>query len=156
MSIRIRTAEHEDVPALVESATGLFQDDAGVHDSTMNASWPQTEEGAPYYAAAVADSAALCLLAEDDGEVVGHLVGRFQASSLIRPVHTGVLESVRVAPSRRGTGVGSALIKSFVDWSASCGATRATVTAFAANEGARRFYERHGFQVRSVLLDRSI
>ena len=33
------------------------------------------------------------------------------------------------------------------------GAQRATVTAYAANDGARRFYARHGFAVRSITLD---
>src|SRR5580704_14040330 len=33
------------------------------------------------------------------------------------------------------------------------GAQRATVTAYAANDGARRFYARHGFAVRTVTLD---
>ena len=33
------------------------------------------------------------------------------------------------------------------------GAQRATVTAYAANDGARRFYARHGFAIRSVTLD---
>jgi hypothetical protein len=38
-------------------------------------------------------------------------------------------------------------------WAAEKGAQRATVTAYAANDGARRFYARHGFAVRSVTLD---
>lgn len=151
MSIRIRTAESTDVPSLVKSATRLFQEDAGVHDPTMNVSWPE-EDGEPYYAKAVSDPSALCLLAEDHGEVVGHLIGRFQASSSLRLVHSGVLESLRVSPTHRGRGVGTDLAKSFVDWATSRGATRATVTAFAANERAVRFYERHGFQAQSTVL----
>jgi len=34
------------------------------------------------------------------------------------------------------------------------GAQRASVTAYAANEGAQRFYARHGFALKSVILDR--
>jgi GNAT superfamily N-acetyltransferase len=41
----------------------------------------------------------------------------------------------------------------FLAWAVDKGAQRATVTAYAANDGARRFYARHGFAVRTVTLD---
>lgn len=143
------------MPALVTSAGGLFHDDAGVHDPTVNIGWAEAE-GEPYYAEAVADPASLALVAEDDGDVIGHLIGRFQAASSLRPVGTAVLESIRVRPACRGTGVGTGLVESFGDWARSKGATRATVTAYAANERAVRFYERHGFAQRSVILDKTM
>jgi GNAT superfamily N-acetyltransferase len=155
VGIRIRTAEAADVSLLVTSAIGLFQDDAGVHDPTMNVSWPEAE-GEPYYAAAVADPSTLCLVAEENGELVAHLIGRLQAASSLRLVDTAVLESIRVVPDQRGKGVGTALAESFVDWARSRGATRATVTAYAANERAVRFYQRHGFAARSITLDRTL
>ncbi len=155
MSILIRTAETADVPALVTSASGLFHDDAGVHDRTVNVGWA-VAEGEPYYAEAVSDPDSLCLVAEDDGDVLGHLIGRFQAASSLRPVGTAILESIRVQPARRGSGVGTGLVESFGDWARSKGATRAVVTAYAANERAVRFYERHGFALRSVILDKTV
>ena len=49
--------------------------------------------------------------------------------------------------------LGGQLIRAFLVWAAERGAQRATVTAYAANDGARRLYARHGFAVRSVTLD---
>ena len=44
-------------------------------------------------------------------------------------------------------------MRAFLAWAADNGAQRATVTAYAANEGAQRFYARHGFALKSVILD---
>ena len=40
-----------------------------------------------------------------------------------------------------------------MEWESEKGAQRDMVTAYASNDGARRFYARHGFAVRSVTLD---
>ena len=44
-------------------------------------------------------------------------------------------------------------MQAFLAWAAEKGADRATVTAYAANDGAQRFYARHGFALKSVILD---
>jgi hypothetical protein len=41
----------------------------------------------------------------------------------------------------------------FLSWAGKKGAHRASVTAYAANHDAQRFYARHGFAVNSVILD---
>jgi ribosomal protein S18 acetylase RimI-like enzyme len=66
------------------------------------------------------------------------------------------LESIHVYPQFRGSGIGSRLVEAFLAWAAEHGAVRASVTAYAANESAIRFYERHGFTVRSLVADRWI
>jgi GNAT superfamily N-acetyltransferase len=67
-----------------------------------------------------------------------------------------VLESIRVLPEARGRGVGSRLVEAFFAWATQRGAVRAGVTAYTANEGAQRFYARHGFVPASVTLRASL
>ena len=67
-----------------------------------------------------------------------------------------VLESIRVDPGARGTGVGTRLVEHFLAWARAKGAKRASVTAYAANDGAQRFYRRHGFAPMSVMLRREL
>ena len=86
-------------------------------------------------------------------EVVGHLVGRLCWPGSVHPVRVAILESIHVYPCHRNCGVGDQLMTAFLAWAAKKGAQRATVTAYAANNGAQRFYARHGFAVRSVTLD---
>ena len=89
----------------------------------------------------------------DDTEVAGHLAGRISGPGSVHPIRVADLESVHVYPAHRNRGVGEQLATAFLAWAVEKGAQRATVTAYAANDGARRFYARHGFAVRSVTLD---
>jgi GNAT superfamily N-acetyltransferase len=57
---------------------------------------------------------------------------------------------MRVAPGSRQAGVGSLLVQHFFGWAREHGAQQASVTAFAANDTAQRFYARHGFVPQSV------
>ena len=55
------------------------------------------------------------------------------------------LLSIMVEPGQRGRGTGTALLHALVDECAHRGVDTLDVTVDAANAGARRFYERHGF-----------
>lgn len=90
------------------------------------------------------------LLVREGGEVVGHLVGRLSGPGSVHPIRVADLESIHVYPAHRDRGAGAQLMTAFLGWAAENGAQRATVTAYAANDGAHRFYARHGFTMRSV------
>jgi GNAT superfamily N-acetyltransferase len=109
--------------------------------------------GADYFADLLTDPMAIPLLARDGERALGHLVGRVLEPDTLRPgTRVAVLQSMRVVPEARGRGVGSRLVAAFFDWAKERGAVRASVTAYAANEGAQRFYARHGFVPASVTL----
>ena len=78
------------------SSAGLFAEDAGTRDDTMNIEWP-AQHGAASFTTTLADP--------------------------------------------------------FKDWAVSQDAQRLTVTAYAANSGAIRFYQRNGFAPKSVELE---
>jgi GNAT superfamily N-acetyltransferase len=151
----VRTAGPDTVDALVASVTALFHEDAGRHDPTRDVTWP-TREGPAYYTGLLDDPRCLLALAWQPaagGErPVGHLVGKLAGPStmLLQPV--AVLESIRVDPAVRGQGAGHRLVEAFLAWARAGGAAVTCVTAYAANERARRFYERHGFAVHEVTL----
>lgn len=141
----IRTAEPDDVPALVASVSGLFAEDGARHDPHADSSWP-LNEGGDYYAGLVDASDALVLLAHRQERVLGHLVGRLSPVDPLRPTVCGAeLESMRVVPEARGGGVGSALVSRFLGWATEHGVNEVRVRAFAANTRALDFYHRWGF-----------
>jgi GNAT superfamily N-acetyltransferase len=148
--VTVKAAAPEDLDVFLESVAELFREDGGQHDSLVDLGWP-ARDGAAYYGALMSDRDCLLALARDGDRVVGHLVGKLTGPS---PVHTGrlaVLESMRVVADSRRAGVGSLLVRRFFDWAREGGAEQASVTAYAANHAARRFYAQHGFIPKSVI-----
>jgi GNAT superfamily N-acetyltransferase len=153
--IEIRRATADDLPGLVASSTGLFAEDAGTRDDTMNIAWP-AEHGAAAYTATLADPARTVFVADAGGTVVGHLTGYVSEPSDIRPIRSATLLSMYVFPEHRSGGVGARLVDAFKQWATEQGAVRLTVTAYAANAGAIRFYQRNGFAPKSIELEMKI
>jgi GNAT superfamily N-acetyltransferase len=144
----------DDVPGILASADALVATDAGLHDAAAtNLGWA-AETGIAYCTSLLASDDNLVLLARDGDDLAGHLVGRLSGPGSVHPIRVAELESIHVYPAHRGHGAGGQLMTAFLAWAAEKGAQRVTVTAYAANDGARRFYARHGFTVRSLILDR--
>jgi ribosomal protein S18 acetylase RimI-like enzyme len=61
------------------------------------------------------------------------------------------LLSIMVEPTRRSQGIGAQLLAALVAECRTRQLARLTVTVDQTNQGARRFYERHGFQVEHTL-----
>ncbi len=61
-----------------------------------------------------------------------------------------LLWDIRVAPEMRGKGIGSALLESVEEWTVARGATYLKVETQNINVPACRFYERHGFVLRTA------
>lgn len=150
-SITITVVDERTVGALTASVVELFAEDAGRFDRSVDTTWP-VREGDDYYAGIVNDPACLLLLAIAGDRPVGHLVGKLREPTTLQPVRSAVLESMRVAPDLSGSGVGGQLAERFLAWARESGAQLASVTAYAANTGAQRFYARHGFTPQSVTL----
>lgn len=140
----VNAAGREDLDAAVTSVAGLFREDAGTRDPTVDVDWPALD-GAESYGSLVGDENCLLALARAGDRVVGHLVGKLDGPDSYRRQRIAVLESMRVHPDHRDTGVGSLLVQHFLEWARDREAVQASVSAYAANRGAQRFYGRHGF-----------
>lgn len=148
----VRTASSDDLDALVELCAGLFADDGGRHDPATDVSWPH-REGRRYFSEAIDDGEALGIVAEVAGTPVAYLVGRMRPPGDTRPIRVAILESMYVQTAHRDRGIGAALVGEFRGWAHQMRAERLSVTAYAANVDAVRFYQREGFALRSLSLD---
>lgn len=152
----VRTAAPDDVTSVVASVSALFAEDGARYDPHSDPTWPE-REGAGYYAGLIDSPDCLVLLARGSERTLGHLVGRVLGVDPLRPSVRGAeLESMRVVPEARGGGVGSALVRRFLEWTALRDADEVRVRAFAANTDALRFYERRGFVPSHVDLARPV
>jgi ribosomal protein S18 acetylase RimI-like enzyme len=153
--IEIRPATKSEIPALVELASGLVREDAGQRDPFANVNWPQ-DEGSVRYGQVVSDDDAACFVALYEGEPIGYISGRLELPSTFRLVTGAQIGSLFVLPAHRNQSVGEQLVGAFVAWAHTKGAEFVTVSAFASNDGALRFYQRVGFAPHSVTLQYTI
>jgi GNAT superfamily N-acetyltransferase len=73
----------------------------------------------------------------------------------MRPVEIAELQSMYVAEGHRSNGLGRDLVERFRAWARDLAAEQISVTAYADNERAVRFYERMGFSPKSIVLETS-
>ncbi|MER6377776.1 GNAT family N-acetyltransferase [Streptomyces mirabilis] len=74
----------------------------------------------------------------------------------MKPITTATLVSMYVKPKLRRGQIGSRLVEGFLVWAKEQEADRVDVTAYASNPEAIKFYERHGFAPKSVILEASL
>jgi GNAT superfamily N-acetyltransferase len=151
--IQIRRAAAGDVDGFVASSAGLFAEDAGSYDDTVDVEWPR-KHGAARFLEGLADPHRLVLVAVDVTDaIIGHLTGLVSEPTAMRPLRVATLSSLYVFSEHRRGGVGARLVAEFRDWARRRNTDRLEVTAYAANDSALRFYRRQGFAPQSILLE---
>jgi GNAT superfamily N-acetyltransferase len=150
--VTVRLATQGDLAGLVASSARLFAEDAGTRDPATDITWP-LKHGEAAFTGSIASPDTLVLVAVAGDDVVGHLTGVLSEGGDTRPGRVATLRSMFVRPEHRSGGVGAVLVTEFRTWAAKVGAERMTVTAYAANEAAQRFYVRQGFTPMFVSLE---
>ncbi len=125
--MRVRNAVLADLPTLAAIERRSFPDP-----------WP-----AELLAAYFGDPRALILVAEDP-EIVGFLIAREESALWgSRTLH---IHDLAVDPNHRRRGAGSALLAELIAVASGRGVPRIRLEVRVTNEGARRFYNAHGFR----------
>jgi GNAT superfamily N-acetyltransferase len=133
----IRSATHDEVPALVGAYEWLF-----APPGARPPMWDPDRAAGRLRA----------LIASDDGRVLvadheGAIVGICTVSLDIESVRFGLrawVEDLAVHPDHRSAGYGKALLDAAKDWGRERGATHLELDSGMARADAHRFYEREG------------
>ena len=140
-AVTFRRATEADLPAIV----AMLADD-GLGQGREDASLPLARGYLDAFAAIEADSNQMLAVAEADGAVVGTLQLTFLPGLSHKGAWRGQVESVRVAGSRRGTGLGQAMMEWAVGACRARGCRMVQLTTDKSRADAHRFYERLGFK----------
>jgi ribosomal protein S18 acetylase RimI-like enzyme len=89
-------------------------------------------------------------------EIVGFVMFSLERGDFEQDDVRGIVRNLYVVPAHRGRGVGSRLLETAEAALADAGAARVSLEAMARNERARRFYERHGYAVHRVELEKAV
>jgi GNAT superfamily N-acetyltransferase len=135
---KIEPATPDDIPQLAGLLSILFTQEADFQPA-------RTKQEQGLRLIIESSQVGIIFAARDGGEVVGMV-------SLLFTVSTAAggpacwLEDMVVRPDRRNSGLGSRLLQHAIDHARSSGFVRITLLTDRVNEGAIRFYERHGFE----------
>ena len=137
MSMRVEPARAEDVPALAELLSVLFAQEAEfVPDRSRQESGLKQIISNP--------SVGSVLVLRDASAVYGMVNLLFTVSTALG-CRVAILEDMVVRPDRRGSGAGSMLLESAIEYARRAGCGRITLLTDASNTSAQRFYGRAGF-----------
>jgi len=124
---------------------------AGFHPRSPEESWRSRRAR---YARWLADPDTFVLVAERGGDLVGYAFVTFGMgwSSWNSGEPIAELQTLSIAPSSRGQGLGSQLLAAVRDKLASTGIQYMAIGSLVSNIDAQRFYERHGFNKAELVL----
>ena len=155
----IRFARPEDEPELIE-----IQHSSAIHHATIDPDRWQARsiedsiEARRYWHKQSPRSEGIVAVGPD-GKLVGMIElwlkrPRGPAGARIPRVKADL--GLAVAPAWRGRGVGTALLAAAEDWARAQGAERMMLDLDVHNSGAQRLYERVGYQVEAIAMDKPL
>ena len=90
------------------------------------------------------------------GDVVGFVTFGRESEEYTQDLVRGIVHNIYVREGDRGVGVGAALLSAAERILDERGADAVALQAMAANEAARRFYRRNGYEAHRVELEKSL
>ena len=129
--VRIRLARAEDREALAELHHAIWLD---AHAAFVGL--PPEARDTGWYREVIGPTLDRTMVAERDGVPLGYVTCLDE-----------LLDDIWVAPWAQGRGVGALLLQAGEEAIRANGCAEARLECVAANAGARRFYERHGWRL---------
>lgn len=150
--IRVGRAEAADVDALADMWVALAVDQRS-YQSHLQADENRGRIREAMARHVVTDGVRV---ARVDGDIVGFVMYGLERGDFAQDETRGVVRNLYVKPDHRSRGIGSRLLETAESALREAGATRVSLEAMAENDRARSFYERHGYAVHRVELEKAV
>ncbi len=154
MNVIIRKAEKKELSIIQDLNHELFISDSE-SDPLLQLDWPY-KDGITYFKSRISGEKGVCFVAELKGEVVGYLAGALSDFESWRLETRAELENMYVKDQYRGQGVGSLLIEEFRKWAKENNAHKLFLSVYARNSSAQRFYEKNGFLITNLFMEKEV
>ena len=148
----IRKARPADAPALGVLGAALMHTHYAFDAHRFLDPGEGAEAGyAEFLVSQLDDKAAMVLVAERDGAIVGYVYAAIEPLSWkdLRG-ECGFIHDLLVADAARGAGVGEALLNHAIDWLRQQDMPRVVLGTAAQNESAQRLFKRRGFRATMI------
>ena len=141
--LTLECATCEDIPALCGLLSVLFAQEAEFQPDTVAQQRGLT---------AILNNPEVgeILVARHDGQIVG-MVNLLYTVSTALGARVALLEDMVIAPSMRGSGLGSQLLAAAIEHAKQRGCLRITLLTDADNDAAHAFYQKQGFAPSSMI-----
>ena len=141
--MKFEVAESSDIPALCDLLESLFTQEAEFksdRDAQVRGLKSVIEN----------DDVGDILVVRDNDNVIA-MVNILYTVSTALGARVGILEDMVVSSAGRGSGVGSKLLERAMEFAKEKGCQRITLLTDHDNEGAHRFYQKHGFSLSTMV-----
>lgn len=144
--IIIRRASIKDLEDILRLNFDLFKKEHKEYDKSLNMKWTYGKEGKGYFKKRAGGKEGLCVVAENNGKIVGYLCGGSHSGGYRGKAVYAELENMLVDKKLRGKGIGTMLTNEFFKWCKDKKAKYISVTASAQNKPTIEFYRSLGFK----------
>lgn len=138
----IEKALISDIPALSELLSFLFAQEVEFS--------PNTEAQIKGLSTIINNPELGTILVYREGSEIMGMVNLLFTISTALGERVAILEDMVVSPKARGSGIGSELLSHAISFARTYGCKRITLLTDSGNQGAQRFYAKHGFTASSM------
>lgn len=150
----IRKALTNDVKVLQDLNDEVFIDNAK-YDPDIKTDWAQSKDGKKYFTNIINDPNAICLIAEENSNVIGYISGSPMVREYCKSKYFEI-ENMGVHPNYRSKGIGSKLMEECLKIAKEKGFQKVYVNVYIKNEKAVKFYKKYGYNEIDICLDKNI
>ena len=153
-NITIRKAENKDLEAIQNLNKLLFDLEYENYDSTLDTTWPASNEGTDYFKNAIEND--ITIVATDENKVVGYLIGSLNTQNTYNKFKQAELDNMCILKDYRKLGIGSMLFNKFKEVCIENNIKELKVVASYKNQNAINFYKKNGFEEAELTLKQSL
>lgn len=148
--IVIRKAEKKDLEEIQNLNKLLFDLEYKNYNSTLDTTWPVSEEGTEYFRDAIENG--ITLVAIIDGKITGYLIGSLNTQNTYNKYKQAEIDNMCILEEYRKLGIGSRLFEEFKAICKENDIKELKVVASYKNTNAINFYKKNGFEEADITL----